>query len=136
MNRSKFFILLMLVGCSLGCQTHVLTKKAELSRDHTFISFEKTNKPYVFKGEVGGEHINYTKIIAFEGDQYKVEVSPESEQLELSVEGKGIRVEDIDNSAFKKKVTVDGSFETFIVLALTAHPSETFTLTITPLKKQ
>ena len=113
---------------------HVLVAKNIMSRDFTYISFAHKKEAYIGKAEVGGEQISYTKIIAFAGEQYQIEVAPDP-NLDLSVSGRGVNVEDITDG-FKKRVTVnEDTTETFIEISLTSHPdSTTYSLTVTQLR--
>ncbi|MDJ0836708.1 MAG: hypothetical protein QNK37_09330 [Acidobacteriota bacterium] len=130
----RWIILMAMAFCLSGCRSHVLTDKTELSRDHTYISFQKLKKPYVRKGEVGGEQISFIKIIAFAGDRFDVAVTSTGGRLDLYVEGEGVRVEDSDEQDVKKRVTVaEDRLETFVEISLTAHPAANYTLTVTPL---
>lgn len=110
MNSLKLMIIII-CALSMGCHSHVLTQKTEVSRDHVFISFENLKTPYTRSGEVGGEYMSLTKIIAFQGDHYKVEVTPESPDLKLWVGGPGVK--EIENNGQSVVVSVEDVFETF-----------------------
>ena len=74
-------------------------------------------------------------VVAFANERYKIEVSPKSENLNLSVSGEGVSIADEGSDRFQKMVSVDETMETFVVISLTAHPdSETYTLTVTKME--
>jgi len=130
----KLWILLTPVWFSFGCPGHVISKRVEMSRDHTYITFVKTQKPYVFEGEVGGEQLSLTKLLAFANERYRIDVSPKSENLNLYASGQGISVEESGERGLTKTVTIDDSPETIVEIVLSAHPdSATYTLTVTKL---
>ena len=119
--------LVVVVCCVMGCATHVMTEKEGLSRTHTYISFANNKQPYSYTGEVGGEHMAHTKIVAFSQERYLVEVVSQAEGMNLSIQGEGITV---DGQGLKQTVSVGEIQETFIDIALTAHPSGRYSLKI------
>ncbi len=128
---TKFLSITLAFSFVFACHNHLLVTKPELSRENTYISFVKNTKPYQVTAEIGGESIHHTKVIAFSGERYLVEVTPGHEDLDLYIDGVGIEVDTSDG--FKRVVRVSAS-ETFIDISLTAHPnSQQFTLQVSQL---
>lgn len=63
---------LLLLFVLSGCADHVIYHQQKTSRDYTYIDFSRNSSPYLFRGQVGGEHMSFIKVLGFQGDRFTV----------------------------------------------------------------
>ncbi len=81
--------LLIVILC--GCTGHLIHHWQETSRDYTYIDFARDPSPYRFRGQVGGEHSTFVKVLGFQGDRFTVELQQDGD-AGFIVYGEGVVV--------------------------------------------
>lgn len=102
------FVLLLLVLS--GCAEHVLYHQQGTSRDYTYIEFARNSSPYIFRGQVGGEHMTFVKVLGFQGERYTVAMRQDGD-ADFSVYGEGVRVLRKGATAEVEIIAIDALFE-------------------------
>lgn len=131
MKQSVLFLLILLIS---GCSGHILTKRDALSRDYTYISFLKTREPFIKKAEVGGEQLSITKLLAFEGDRFRISAKAKNGTIKMYVDGEGIVVEEEQDGGNQKIIRIEDVPDCLVQIEISAYPEPAnYILMITPL---
>ena len=123
----RFLAALFILFTLYGCARHVVHQRDETSRDFTYISFSQETSPYVHKGQVGGEHSTFVKVLGFAGDRFTVKMQQQGD-AGFTVYGEGVLI-NRDKSIFN--ISVDAA-DTLFTVEVSALNYGDYTLTITP----
>ncbi|WP_319583167.1 hypothetical protein [uncultured Pseudodesulfovibrio sp.] len=119
--------LAVLAGCA---QSQVRYRQERVSRDYTYIDFTQDTRPLTFVSEVGGEHMSYYKVLAFEGDRFRVTVTDLEGKTSSVITGDGVEIrEGTSMNGFQRIVEVQ-ELETLFSIELDAHPYARYRLGI------
>lgn len=119
-----FFTLFSLItGCS---NQHIIHQQVALSRDFTYVELSRDTTPYIHRGQVGGEHSTYIKVLGFYDDCFTVEMQQKGD-AGFTVFGEGVRTER-DKSSYR--VTVNAPSDLFTI-QISALSYGDYVLTIT-----
>lgn len=102
-----------------------------MSQDFTYVELSRDTTPYVHRGQVGGEHSTYIKVLGFYGDGFTVEMQQEGD-AGFTVFGEGVRIER-DKSSYRVTVNAPSDLFTIDISALSYGD---YVLTITKYKVQ
>lgn len=108
-----FSLLVFIAGCS---NRHIIHQQVALSRDFTYVEFSRDTTPYIHRGQVGGEHSSYIKVLGFEGDCFIVAMQQKGD-AGFTVFSEGGRVER-DKSHYKVTVIAPSDLFTIEISAL------------------
>lgn len=131
LSYCQLFLVLMLLPAVSGCSpSHILNRHTGLSRDYTYIDFERNNEPFTATESVGGKHIKHLKIIGFEGNKFLVEFMNIAGTVMFDVSGTGLdyrKITPLSGTIFIRDLDTIVSIETW------AHPAAEYTITVTKL---
>ncbi|WP_148267002.1 hypothetical protein [Pseudodesulfovibrio mercurii] len=125
----------MLVLCLLsvvaGCVPSQVRHRQELvSRDYSYIDFTQNAAPLTIVADVGGEHMTYYKVLAFQGDRFRITVADLDGETSTVISGDGIRIrKGPDATVFQRLVEVE-ALDTLFSVELDAHPYGRYRLII------
>ena len=89
----RLLILFTLFAFTAGCSNrHIIHQQVALSRDFTYVELSRNTTPYVHRGQVGGEHSTYIKVLGFYGDCFTVEMQQKG-NAGFTVFSEGVRIE-------------------------------------------
>ena len=114
-------------GCSRSHIRHVVEK---VSRDYIYIDFIENENPFRVISEVGGEHMTFYKVLAFENDEFRVTLTTLDGMVFFSVAGTGVYIESLHDPTIQKKVVKIKSQEAVFSIELSAHPYGKYQLEI------
>ncbi|MGE4423989.1 MAG: hypothetical protein AB7D39_16950 [Pseudodesulfovibrio sp.] len=121
------FSLQAVAGCA---PDRVRYRQERVSRDYNYIDFTQNTQPLTIVAEVGGEHMSFYKVLAFEGDRFRITVADLEGKTSAVVTGDGIEIrEGADAGVFQRVVEVE-SLETLFSVELDAHPYGRYRLKI------
>lgn len=103
-----------------SCRPHIIHSYEEVSRDYSYLEFQRNKQPCHLQGIIGGEHQTYIKVLAFAGERYSVSLKPLVDLPSFSVSGEGIEVSHSDDY-LQQIVTVIGE-QTFFSIEMYAYP--------------
>ena len=133
MMKKMWLSLLMLCCLSAvaGCAPSQLRYRQEMtSRDYNYIDFIRNSEPLTFVSEVGGEHMTFYKVLAFQGDTFRITVVDLEGRTAPAISGEGIEVrKGSDSSVFQRIVEVQDPDALFYI-ELDAHPFGRYRLEI------
>lgn len=106
-----------LLAITGGCSNrHIIHQQVALSRDFTYVEFSRDTTPYVHRGQVGGEHSTYIKVLGFEGDCFTVKMQQKGD-AEFTVFSEGGQVER-EKSLYRVTVNAPSDLFTIDISAL------------------
>ncbi len=122
-----FILLVFLCACS---PSQIRYQQQRVSRDYTYLEFMENVQPLTLVAEVGGEHMSFYKVLAFQGDKFKVRISALDGKPFAGISGEGIHTqESLDGSSWLCVVEVK-ALETLFTIDLSAHPFSRYQLRI------
>ena len=130
-KQTFLYILFLWIFCFVGCSpSHVRQHIEKVSRDYTYIDFVKNENPFEVVSEVGGEHMTFYKVLAFEKDEFCVTLTMLDGTVFFGISGEGINIESLpDLNTQKKKVKIEAQ-EAIFTIDLSAHPYGKYQLQI------
>lgn len=113
----RLLVLFTLLVFTAGCSSrHIIHQQVALSRDFTYVEFSRDTTPYVHRGQVGGEHSTYIKVLGFEGDRFTVKMQQQGD-AGCTVFSEGGQVER-DKSLYRVSVNAPSDLFTIRISAL------------------
>lgn len=124
-------LLLCCLSAVAGCaQSQLRYRQEAVSRDYSYIDFTRNSRPLTIVAEVGGEHMTFYKVLAFQGDVFRITVVDLEGRTSKVISGEGIAVrEGADSKVFQRIVEVE-DLDTLFAIELDAHPYARYRLSI------
>ena len=124
-------LILFSVSVFTGCAApYILHQRKDVSRDWTYLDFSRTNRPFVTRSAVGGEHMTFYRVIGFQNDRFIITLTPLTGDLFFSAAGEGVHVESLSGGAHRKKTVAVLAEEAVFSVELSAHPYGEYQLEI------
>lgn len=123
-------MILLSTQCLAESKPHIRHHIEKVSRDYTYIDFLENKKPFEIISTVGGEHMTFYKVLAFEKDEFCVTLTTLDGVVFFGISGKGVHIESLPTSNAKKKVVKVEALETIFTIDLSAHPYGEYQLQI------
>ncbi len=126
-----YFLLLVLLFILASCSPNQIRyQQQQVSRDYTYIEFTENIRPLTIIDEVGGEQMNFYKVLAFQGDQFDVKVVPLEGVPASSISGVGFRTKEIPGKNLPHWIIEVEALESIFTIDLSAHPYSRYQLYI------